>query len=115
MVVTCPIRSFSSCLEVFRGKPLHRAGNIYHKNVLSSGYVLSRYSLRWLSHVKKEVFVFTLVKNEAGSDLISCQTIAQNKVTISLEMDPHRPTSAERQSDSAIAEKSGAMDSSSPG
>src|SRR6266542_450704 len=33
----------------------------------------------------------------------------------SLETDPYRPTSAERQSDSAIAEKAGAMRNSSPG
>jgi hypothetical protein len=38
-----------------------------------------------LSHVKKEIFLFTLIEDEAGSDFVSCQTVAQNEVTIPLE------------------------------
>src|ERR1044072_8435397 len=65
-------------------KAVHRAGNIYHKNVFSDGYVRARYPHWRLSHVKKEVFIFTLIEDEARSDFVSRQTIAQDKVTIPL-------------------------------
>src|SRR6185503_7088133 len=80
-----PDQVLEQSLRRVQREAFHRARDVDHEDVFTRRNRVGRNSLRWLGHVKKEILVAALEEQQARSNLIAGQTIAQDKISIALE------------------------------
>ena len=77
-----PMRSLEKLLGYIERKSPHRPGNIDDKDIFSSRDLGSFHLFRGLEHIKEEIFLISLVKEEPGFDLVSREAVPKDIIFV---------------------------------